>query len=916
MRKVNVEIAEDASRSEGGYAVVLLHGVTSLPDGVRFRIKPVDARDAAESEQAESWPKGEHRPVAVRSTEFGVELVIGPEIVECPALLPGTVGVIEIGQAGVRGEFLWPSIRPTARPRRRHLSLVKPHRTSGAASPAAAVVVVAPAPARLPSNAAHGGPDAVQAEIGRAASPIEPVPVEQHDIVVRASVEMTASELASARPGDDIDPSLTADAMLAAAQDRTAVSAPPPLPLSYSAAEPVAAVATASPASERPQSAVIDEPPPATSVFRTRYGALAAACIAVLLVGSYVFWGSSSPAIDAASKAVRPATAAVVRTATEAVVSDVAARTVKPESFSRSPRAGDDQTRREEIQDAAARQQAASIPPVPESGATAPTATGSEPSTKPVSKAPATTPELETATGSEVTLRMRGGGFQVTGELKGFDGTKYVIETRSSGVMTMDASRFECQGAACARPAAAILAPAERPNPLRPDNYVIEGSMALGAEFVPQLIKAYAASIGATAAPLGGGTDRSTKYRISDTRGIELATITIEAQTSATALAALEQGNAALALIERPVGSDEDVRAGAGTSAKRAPAIVEYAIGLDGIAAVVAPKREMVSVSLDTLAKLFSGQITDWVELGMAPGQVQLYLPQEASGTAELFNRLVLKPRNLKPAGAATALKTDVEAAEAVIRDPNGIALVSFAAMKGVRPLNIETQCGLIARPTSFGVKTEEYPLARRLSLAAPALPTQPSARGIVRMAQSPDVVRAVGLAGLVDQSIAALTIAEQSERMAWAINAPAASFDMAEMRQMLADLAGFSRLSLTLRFNANNELDARSRKEIGRLAAALKEPDLAGKRVLLAGFTDAGGRFQPNLTLGLKRAGQVRAALLTAAGPGLDQRLVTAKGYGPLAPVGCSNTADGQRLNRRVEVWVASDVQAKSAAR
>ncbi len=126
MRKLSVEVLEAASHPDGGYAVVLLHGIESLPDGATFRIKPVDAKGNHDETTGAAWPAGEHRPRAVRRTDAGIELLIGPDIVECPALIPGTLGVIEIQAAGVRGEFLWPSIRPTARPRRRHLSVVKP----------------------------------------------------------------------------------------------------------------------------------------------------------------------------------------------------------------------------------------------------------------------------------------------------------------------------------------------------------------------------------------------------------------------------------------------------------------------------------------------------------------------------------------------------------------------------------------------------------------------------------------------------------------------------------------------------------------------------------------------------------------------------------------------------------------------
>ena len=44
MQNVKVEVFEDTSRPDGGHAVLLLHGVSSLPDRVQFRLKPVDSR--------------------------------------------------------------------------------------------------------------------------------------------------------------------------------------------------------------------------------------------------------------------------------------------------------------------------------------------------------------------------------------------------------------------------------------------------------------------------------------------------------------------------------------------------------------------------------------------------------------------------------------------------------------------------------------------------------------------------------------------------------------------------------------------------------------------------------------------------------------------------------------------------------
>lgn len=126
MRKLNVEVQEESGRPGGGHAVIRLMGLQSLPDGVTYRIRPVDTALHADANGA--WVESERVPLATRITTDGAELVVGPEIVENPAFMPGTLAVIEVAKCGVRGEFLWPRIQPLARPKRRHLIALKPQR--------------------------------------------------------------------------------------------------------------------------------------------------------------------------------------------------------------------------------------------------------------------------------------------------------------------------------------------------------------------------------------------------------------------------------------------------------------------------------------------------------------------------------------------------------------------------------------------------------------------------------------------------------------------------------------------------------------------------------------------------------------------------------------------------------------------
>lgn len=119
MRNLTVEAFEDLSRPGGGHAIIRVKGLADVPDNLTFRLRPADGSSALD--RPGGWPEGERRPLSTRVTPEGTELLVGPEIVESPHLLPGTLAILDIPKCGVRGEFLWPSIQPIARPKRRHV---------------------------------------------------------------------------------------------------------------------------------------------------------------------------------------------------------------------------------------------------------------------------------------------------------------------------------------------------------------------------------------------------------------------------------------------------------------------------------------------------------------------------------------------------------------------------------------------------------------------------------------------------------------------------------------------------------------------------------------------------------------------------------------------------------------------------
>ena len=116
MSVVKVEIVRDASGGAAGEAVIRLNGLYALPASPIYRIDPID--EEAGLEKQSGWPAGELSARSMRLGEYGVEMVIGPEVADAPPLLPGTPVAVSVPSASIRHELRWPNL-PVVRPVRR-----------------------------------------------------------------------------------------------------------------------------------------------------------------------------------------------------------------------------------------------------------------------------------------------------------------------------------------------------------------------------------------------------------------------------------------------------------------------------------------------------------------------------------------------------------------------------------------------------------------------------------------------------------------------------------------------------------------------------------------------------------------------------------------------------------------------------
>jgi phosphate transport system substrate-binding protein len=142
---------------------------------------------------------------------------------------------------------------------------------------------------------------------------------------------------------------------------------------------------------------------------------------------------------------------------------------------------------------------------------------------------------------------------------------------------------------------------------------------------------------------------------------------------------------------------------------EKADNIKEVTFAYDGIAIITHPNNKVADISLENLAKIYSGEITNWNQLGGADAPIVVVSREGASGTRDAYEELI----GLEDAGGLTEDATVVEGngnvQTTVAGNENAIGYVSFSFIdETVKALTLE---GVEA--TAENAKAGSYKLSR-----------------------------------------------------------------------------------------------------------------------------------------------------------------------------------------------------------
>lgn len=161
-------------------------------------------------------------------------------------------------------------------------------------------------------------------------------------------------------------------------------------------------------------------------------------------------------------------------------------------------------------------------------------------------------------------------------------------------------------------------------------------------------------------------------------------------------------------------------------------------IAWDGMYAIVSPSNPVRDISLDRLAEVFAGRITDWSELGGGRGAIQVYVLPPTNGTYESWVQMVLRER--WPITLKAKIVYGSQMVRNILQDTQSIGFSSaaYADDTGVGVLSVDG-----VEPDKESIRTQRYPLVRHLSLVTRENPGKEVAE-FVRYCASPEHGQAI----------------------------------------------------------------------------------------------------------------------------------------------------------------------------
>ena len=211
------------------------------------------------------------------------------------------------------------------------------------------------------------------------------------------------------------------------------------------------------------------------------------------------------------------------------------------------------------------------------------------------------------------------------------------------------------------------------------------------------------------------------------------ATVTYNPTGSGSGITAVQEGTCDIGLSSRAL-KDEEKAAG----------LKETVLAYDGIAIIVHPDNPVSDLTIEQIAQLYTGELTNWKDVGGNDAQVVLIGREAASGTRDGFESITGTKEKCQ---YRQELTSTGDVITAVSQNPDAIGYASLASIKdSVKALNVDG-----VTPSEATVKDGSYKVQRPFVLVTvEGKALTPVAQAFFDYATSSDAAAIIAKAGAV----------------------------------------------------------------------------------------------------------------------------------------------------------------------
>ena len=509
-----------------------------------------------------------------------------------------------------------------------------------------------------------------------------------------------------------------------------------------------------------------------------------------------------------------------------------------------------------------------------------------------------------------VELRSTDGLISVEGEVVDFNGVMLGVDT-SVGRVSVPASEVSCYGAACAR----LLA--ENSFGLTGADFqgVFTGEVAVADTVDDQREDSLAITFGARGYEgifdtLAGAFAQASET--SSTTDVAVpGVVTMQDETGdATAVLTVGEADASGDIEILTVGLN-------GSRDLQYPSSLDWALtmqpthqmlSLDAFAVIVAGNVPIDAISVEQLAGIYAGDITNWSEIGGPDVNIlPLQMPAGSRTRSDLMST-VMEPFGKTIAGTVLTMADEKSIATSVGQFPGSISVLPLENLGDNKTLWVSGACGVAVAPTAFNVASGDYPLLRPIMAQYGQPANIPLVRELFDFAATNIAQDQFARDGYVGQAIVLQDQAEKNTRLNALLSATMGEAERLVAAQMFQDLFTADRLSATMYGGPTSGPEgAWNRAMFHHLEELVKTEAYEGREILFVGYANSANGPEASIEVSREAASVMREAFTQfATETVLNNALrVTALGFGNIAPATCYGGQVTNNAYSRVEVWV-----------